>query len=102
MFRNVFNFRGRVISRPQKVFVRQRQNLIKDGVEVSEVCDVSMVDAHIPLPDFKDYSLSNLLDSGIPLQPVNTMVVQNADVSSVVEAVNELDKEEFNNQEKSE
>lgn len=60
---------------PQEVFDEVITTQIVDGVEVPTVVSVPNSEFTKDLPELSDYKLSDLLQAGVPLSPVNSKVL---------------------------
>lgn len=60
---------------PQEVYDEVITTQIVDGVEVPTVVSVPNSEFTKDLPELSDYKLSDLLQAGVPLSPVNSKVL---------------------------
>lgn len=60
---------------PQDVYDEVISTTIVDGVEVPAVVKLPNSDFNKDLPNLSDYKLSDLLQAGVPLNPVNSKVL---------------------------
>lgn len=60
---------------PQEVFDEVVTTQIVDGVEVPAVVSVPNSEFTKDLPELSDYKLSDLVQAGVPLSPVNSKVL---------------------------
>lgn len=60
---------------PQEVYDEVITTQIVDGVEVPTVVSVPNSEFTKDLPDLSDYKLSDLVQAGVPLSPVNSKVL---------------------------
>lgn len=64
---------------PQDVYDEVISTSIVDDVEVPSVVSVPNVEFTKDLPNLSDYKLSDLLQAGVPLSPVNPKVLGSAE-----------------------
>ena len=62
-------------SPPQEVYDDCITTTIVDGVEVPNVVSVPNSEFTKDLPDLSDYKLSDLIEAGVPISPVNPKVL---------------------------
>lgn len=60
---------------PQEVYDDCITTTIVDGVEVPNVVSVPNSEFTKDLPDLSDYKLSDLIEAGVPISPVNPKVL---------------------------
>ena len=60
---------------PQEVFDECFTTTIVDGVEVPTIVSVPNSEFTKDLPDLSEYKLSDLIEAGVPLNPVNSKVL---------------------------
>lgn len=60
---------------PQEVYDDCITTTIVDGVEVPNVVSVSNSEFTKDLPNLSDYKLSDLIEAGVPISPVNPKVL---------------------------
>lgn len=60
---------------PQEVYDECIATTIVDGVEVPNVVSVPNSEFTKDLPDLSDYKLSDLIEAGVPISPVNPKVL---------------------------
>lgn len=60
---------------PQEVFDECFTTTIVDGVEVPTIVSVPNSEFTKDLPDLSEYKLSDLIEAGVPLSPVNSKVL---------------------------
>lgn len=77
---------------PQEVFDECFKSTIVDGVEVPTIVSVSNSEFTKDLPDLSDYKLSDLVQAGVPLNPVNSKVL-----GSVEDKLNNIVDDVVNN-----
>lgn len=77
---------------PQDVYDEVISTTIVDDVEVPSVVKLSNSEFTKDLPNLSDYKLSDLLQAGVPLNPVNSKVL-----GSVEDKVNNIVDDVINN-----
>lgn len=77
---------------PQDVYDEVISTTIVDDVEVPAVVKVPNFELTKDLPNLSDYKLSDLLQAGVPLNPVNSMVL-----GSVEDKLNNIVDDVINN-----
>ena len=60
---------------PQEVFDECFTTTVVDGVEVPTIVSLPNSEFTKDLPDLSDYKLSDLVQAGVPLSPVNSKVL---------------------------
>lgn len=60
---------------PQEVYDEVIKTTIVDGVETPTVVSVPNSESSKDLPELSDYRLSDLIEAGVPLSPVNSKVL---------------------------
>ena len=71
----------------------EKSTVSKDGVKVSSLVTVPVSEEHEPIPSPSDYKLSELLQAGVSLTPVNAAVIDNGPSEEQVNMLGEfLDK----------
>lgn len=75
--------------------VRVEKSIVsKDGVKISSLVTVPVSEEHEPIPSPSDYKLSELLQAGVSLTPVNAAVIDNGPSEEQVNKLGEfLDKQ---------
>ena len=79
---------------PQEVFDECFTTTIVDGVEVPTIVSVPNSEFTKDLPDLSDYKLSDLIEAGVPLSPVNSKVLGTVEdkLNNVLDdAINDVD-----------
>ena len=80
---------------PSNIMVRvEKSTVTKDGIKVSSLVTVPVSEEHEPIPSPSDYKLSELLQAGVSLTPVNAAVIDNGPSDEQVNKLGEfLDKQ---------
>lgn len=72
----------------------EKTTVSKDGVKVSSLVTVPVSEEHEAIPSPSDYKLSELLQAGVSLTPVNAAVIDNGPSDEQVNKLGEfLDKQ---------
>lgn len=72
----------------------EKSTFTKDGVKVSSLVTVPVSEEHEPIPSPSDYKLSELLQAGVSLTPVNAAVIDNGPSEEQVNKLGDfLDKQ---------
>lgn len=78
-----------VVSPPTEVYDEVLSSTIVDGVETPVIKSVPNSELSDKLPALSEYSLSDLMDAGVPLKPVSAKVIVSpeSEVASIVDDV---------------
>ena len=72
----------------------EKSTVTEDGVKVSSLVTVPVSEEHEPIPSPSDYKLSELLQAGVSLTPVNAAVIDNGPSEDQINMLGEfLDKQ---------